>query len=627
MSACFGGRLSNKREDVCGVVSRRFYTGRMDKGQWLGGYRLIERRGVGGAGTVWLAEDEGGMRVALKLLHPAVAHDELSRERLVREMRTVNAVPSTGVAHVIDIEVDDVQPFIVSEYIDGPTLSEVLADEPLNSSEAIEYADAIRRIISRVHDAGVTHRDIKPGNIILSAVGPVLIDFGIAQAEDDLTLTATGFVSGTASYASPEVLRGQRADEYSDWWAWAATFLQMLTGRAPFGSGSTEAVMNRVLSGAPDTSGLPAPVARLFTLALHPDMSKRLAPHNLLEALKQPGVWEMPISERDAHATEFLPARSASAYPAPLTRGEQKVTLEETSLLQHGHEEGATRVLAEGSLGRTTAYPEVSSPGEELVSSLQGYTPEGVSSPVTYGAVPQAAFPYSVGGSGAVFNPTVLDHQPDRGFSTAPPSSTPFVTISVLAALALLPLFLGAPGFHALGGSFLLLGFIGGISRSVRRRRLAALGVRPSDWWVTFARSPLIVVQVIFAQALGLLVSAAVVGAIAYVGVSYLPYWARTSIYVEPQHIPLALYQSQSSPALVEVTANFYVALGMYAVVLLCVLLVWLLPSGRALNEGIAWPVRVFLPALWARAILTMMIVGAIAATWWFPVKSLVLFL
>lgn len=237
----------------------------MQVGDWVGGYHLIERRGVGGAGTVWLAQDEGGMRVALKLVHPALADDEVARERLAREARTVNAVASDHVAHVVDVEVDDVQPFIVSEYVDGPTLSRVLEDGPMPRDRALECAASLLETVEAVHAAGVIHRDIKPGNVILSGRGPVLIDFGIAQGDEDLTLTAQGFVSATASYASPQILRGKRADESSDWWAWTATVLHLLTGHAPFGSGSTQAVMNRVLNGQPDTTGLPAAVAQLFS--------------------------------------------------------------------------------------------------------------------------------------------------------------------------------------------------------------------------------------------------------------------------------------------------------------------------------------------------------------------------
>ena len=103
----------------------------MEEGEELGGYRLIRRLGTGGAGTVWLAEDGGGTRVALKAMHPAMAASEESRQRLERETRTVNSVRSPFVAHIVDAETEASQPFVVSEYVEGPTLAEILVSGPV----------------------------------------------------------------------------------------------------------------------------------------------------------------------------------------------------------------------------------------------------------------------------------------------------------------------------------------------------------------------------------------------------------------------------------------------------------------------------------------------------------------
>ena len=113
----------------------------MEEGEELGGYRLIRRLGTGGAGTVWLAEDGGGTRVALKAMHPAMAASEESRQRLERETRTVNSVRSPFVAHIVDAETEASQPFVVSEYVEGPTLAEILVSGPvpLRGVAALSY--------------------------------------------------------------------------------------------------------------------------------------------------------------------------------------------------------------------------------------------------------------------------------------------------------------------------------------------------------------------------------------------------------------------------------------------------------------------------------------------------------
>ena len=183
----------------------------MEEGEELGGYRLIRRLGTGGAGTVWLAEDGGGARVALKAMHPAMAASAESRQRLERETRTVNSVRSPFVAHIVDAGTEASQPFVVSEYVEGPTLAEILVSGPVPLRGVAALSYHLASTIAAVHHANIIHRDIKPSNIICSPRGPVLIDFGIAMATSDQHLTSTGLVSGTAGYTAPELLQGHGA--------------------------------------------------------------------------------------------------------------------------------------------------------------------------------------------------------------------------------------------------------------------------------------------------------------------------------------------------------------------------------------------------------------------------------
>ena len=263
----------------------------MDEGNELGGYRLIRRLGTGGAGTVWLAEDGGGTRVALKVMHPVLATSEESRARLEREVRTVNSVRSPFVAHIIDAEIDASQPFVVSEYVEGPTLAEILSSGPIPLRGVAALSYHLASTIAAVHHANIIHRDIKPSNIICSSRGPVLLDFGIAMAVDDQHLTRTGLVSGSAGYTAPELLRGKPATKESDWWAWCATLLSCATGRAPFGKGDVMATMMRVIEGEPDLAGLHPMVSDALGGGLSPNPNVRPSPSLIVAHLMSAVGW------------------------------------------------------------------------------------------------------------------------------------------------------------------------------------------------------------------------------------------------------------------------------------------------------------------------------------------------
>lgn len=286
----------------------------------VGGYRLLRRLGAGGTGTVWEATDEAGSRVALKLLHPMVAVNESARERLVREARLVNQIEGSGIARVLDYEADDSTPFIVTEFIEGPTLAQVIAEAPLTYIQAASLATDLRDTLERVHAAGIAHRDLKPSNVILSPEGPVLIDFGIAQTEFEERLTQTGHLTGTPGFVSPELLwaAGETTFEIwqrGDWWAWSALLLNSLTGRPPFGAGHVADVTHRLYQGEADTGGLPAALESTFREALSVNTDGRGTPGELIATLGHlDGTATQPMQ---IHATQLLPPPASPFEMAP----------------------------------------------------------------------------------------------------------------------------------------------------------------------------------------------------------------------------------------------------------------------------------------------------------------------
>ena len=244
----------------------------------LGPYRLLDRIGEGGMGVVYLARDPEQRSVAVKILRPAVAGDPNARRRLAREVETMRRVRSPFVAEVLDTDVTSETPYIVTRYVPGRTLDEVVTQEgPLSGTRLIRLAAGLADALAAIHAAGVVHRDLKPGNVMLMNGDPVVIDFGIAQALDSTRLTMTGMFMGTPGYLSPEVIEGQNSTSFSDVHAWGAT-VAFAGHRAPsVGTGSYETIFYRIINGKPDLAGVAAPMAELLAAALRRDPAQRPA--------------------------------------------------------------------------------------------------------------------------------------------------------------------------------------------------------------------------------------------------------------------------------------------------------------------------------------------------------------
>ena len=239
-------------------------------------YRLERELGRGGMATVWLAHDEKLNRdVAIKLLHTDLARQPQFRTRFRREAQAAARMTHPNVVRVFDAgeSVDPhaaelVWPFLVMEYIDGELLADRIAAGPIEQAEALRIESQLLAALEYSHQAGIVHRDIKPGNIMLSTDGDVkVMDFGIARAIDDVTdsVSRTTTILGTAAYFSPEQARGEGVDERSDVYSAGVVFFELLTGRVPFTDSSPVRVAYQHLS-----EPAPAPSS------LNPDVSPEL---------------------------------------------------------------------------------------------------------------------------------------------------------------------------------------------------------------------------------------------------------------------------------------------------------------------------------------------------------------
>ena len=242
----------------------------------LGPYRLQDRLGEGGMGVVHLARDQEGRAVALKVLHPLGGEGVNARRRLAREVETMRRVRSPYVAEVLDADVAGEFPYIVTRFVSGPTLDEMVRTRgPLSGPGLRRLAHGMAEALTAIHAAGVVHRDLKPGNVMLTDDRPIVIDFGIAQTGDATRLTQTGLVMGTPGYLAPEVIEGEPSSPASDVHSWGSTMAFAATGHLPFGGGSYETIFYRIISGRADLSGVPAPLVPLISAALARDPSHR----------------------------------------------------------------------------------------------------------------------------------------------------------------------------------------------------------------------------------------------------------------------------------------------------------------------------------------------------------------
>ncbi|MEU6429316.1 protein kinase [Microbispora sp. NPDC046973] len=258
----------------------------MNQDDRLGPYRLLRRLGEGGMGVVHLALDPQGRQVAVKVLRSEVAGDDVARRRLSREVETMRRVRGPNIAEVVDADVTGRRPYIVTRYVPGRPLDEIVKnDGPLPLDALLKVAVGVAEALAAVHAAGVIHRDLKPGNVLMLDGQPVLIDFGIAQAVDATRLTQTGMFIGTPGYLAPEIIEGHEAGPQVDVHAWAGTVLYAATGQPPFGKGTLEMIFFNITSGRANVEAAPAPIQPMLRAAFNRDPARRPTAAELVRQL------------------------------------------------------------------------------------------------------------------------------------------------------------------------------------------------------------------------------------------------------------------------------------------------------------------------------------------------------
>ncbi len=440
----------------------------------LGPYRLLERLGEGGMGVVYLARDTGERMVAVKALRSAAAADPNARRRLAREVETMRRVHSPFVADVIDADVTSDPPYIVTRYVPGRTLDDMVSESgPLAGPALARLATGLAAALTAVHAAGVVHRDLKPGNVMLVDGEPVVIDFGIAQLPEATRITMTGMFMGTPGYLAPEVIEGKQSGPAADVHSWGATMAFAATGRPPFGTGTFETVFYRIVHGQPDLDTCPPPLLWMVVRALARDPARRPAAAEISEwaaALDPAALVRGGAGAGAAAAAGFGGAGGLAAAAGAWPGGPAGTRAD---LRAPPASAGA------GSSGRQASWPDSTRP---LAGDFRDLLP-----PVTYGQRPAGAGAGAAAAQGSAAAAAQAAAVSARG---TPRSAWSPLVLAVLAAAAAVSVAFPVAGTAA-AVAFLIAARVGGLTGDRVARRRSRQGSRAAGLLVAAVSFPL----------------------------------------------------------------------------------------------------------------------------------------
>ncbi|QYA97568.1 ABC transporter substrate-binding protein [Streptomyces anulatus] len=286
----------------------------------VGPYRTLARLGAGGMGVVYLARSSGGALAAVKVIRAEHADDPGFRARFRREAEAAARITGPWVVPVLGADTEDREPWLATAFVPGPSLAEVVgAGGALPTATVRALGSRLAEALVAVHEAGLIHRDVKPGNVLLALDGPRLIDFGIARHEGATALTTTGAVIGTPGYLAPEQASAGPPGPPGDVFSLGCVLVYAATGRPPFGEGGGAGALFRTIHEEPDLTGVEPGLVPLITACLAKDPADRPTASRVRDALaaKAPGGPGDPGRVRDPRE---YPGRRGAPDPHELPR-------------------------------------------------------------------------------------------------------------------------------------------------------------------------------------------------------------------------------------------------------------------------------------------------------------------